>query len=294
MDTAELVLEYIKVLAWPVVVGGALLAFRSQIAAKLKDLSRVSTPIGDADFEAKKLEEKADAAIARQDAQTPPPEPGPEPGPGPKTGPDGGTGEGTGGGGSKQTEPPREPEVESSPDRGRDDAAQLTMDRARFIALTEAAQVLANPPDFEVALDVASTSPNAAVMFAYTELEKVARAAWTVDRMEPAAARLNLPIMVRDLSDGLDPEFPAIARNLAELRNRVVHGGAEMSANGALDFIATCDRLAEVLSRQARSKLRHPSRAGALHDLVARRDRWLADAWPDLDPDARARAWRAM
>lgn len=265
MDKAELVLEYIKVLAWPAVIGGALIAFRVQIGAKIESLSRVSTPIGDADFdrEAKALEQQADAAAARQDAQRPP-EP-PEPGPDTELG-----------GGPKQPTPPSQPpataEAPENPLSTEEPEAHqepvpepsAVEDAIALRAVVTAAELLNNRPDFETALEVSGTSPNAAVMLAYTELEKIARAAWTADRMEPAPPRLTVPQIVGDLGGTLDPEFPRIARNLSELRNRVTHGDTEVSTNGALDFIVACERLADVLGGKSWSKLRHPSRAGVL------------------------------
>jgi hypothetical protein len=46
MDFWEYLLEYLKVLAWPVVVSVALVTFRKQIGEKIKSLRELDTPLG--------------------------------------------------------------------------------------------------------------------------------------------------------------------------------------------------------------------------------------------------------
>jgi hypothetical protein len=236
MEWAELVLEYVKALAWPLVVGGAVFIFRRQIAAKIGDLREATTPVGGASFfdrEAKELEEKAERAAERQEAEEETTK-------------------------HAASEPPQSPSV---PDETRETLAKLET----FTALSAAWSQLNARPDFDVALTVAATSPPAAVMLAYSDVEKAARAAWTVARMSPPSPGDNVPRIVAALTEGggLDADFRHVARNLAHLRNRVTHGApdAAVSTSGALDFIAACESLANALTGNALSKLRHPSRS---------------------------------
>ncbi|MFF2655567.1 hypothetical protein [Streptomyces sp. NPDC058045] len=52
MDVAELVLEYVKALAWPLVAVGLGLLFRNQLASVIDRVSRVETPAGSVEFAA--------------------------------------------------------------------------------------------------------------------------------------------------------------------------------------------------------------------------------------------------
>ena len=315
MQWAELVLEYVEALAWPVVVGGALFAFRVQIASKIKDLTGVRTAIGEAKFdrEAKELEEKVDRAAARQEDRLPVagPQPGPEPG-GPEPGgpePGGPEPGGPEPGGPEPSGPepsgpepsgpePSGPEPSgpepgpSEPSDHEDDplsdeelTAAFEQDLAAreawdsdfrtFQAVSRAREQLTTPPDFGTARDVATSSPNAAVMLAYAEVEKVARAAWTVAHMESSTPRTGMTTLVREVIP--DAEFTQITRELSELRNRVAHGAGDVSTTGAFDFIAACERSSEVLVDNSLSRLRHPSRSQVLR-------RWADSfAYPDAE-----------
>lgn len=286
MDVAELVLEYIRVLAWPIVVAGVLVAFRAQIGGKIASLSRVSTPIGDADFDrdAKDVEELADRAAARQDRQVQPD--------------------------TESIEDNTEAEHVSSPDEpatsiddgpeartsgtatagGRhsgDDANSIALRDRQMAALLLAINAIGSPPDFGIARSVSMQSPSAAIMLAYAELEKVGRAAMTITDMEQPAALRNLTSIVKSLTrTGLEVEFVQVARELTELRNRVTHGGSgdEISRTGALDFVAACERLAEALIGNATSKLRHPSRHEVLSELQS-----FMNTWSRPEPSAGGR-----
>jgi hypothetical protein len=263
MNTAELVLEYVKALAWPVVIGGAILLFRKQIAAKIKDLRGVSTPLGDATFdgEAKALEAKTERAAAHQEAIT-----------------------------AITATTEREATKTADSEAATEARAELSdealvralqspqpsdtdweREQRRFLAVSAAVAVLNEGPDFTTARDVATASPNSAVMVAYAELERVLRAAWTATQMSAAEPPANLGTLVRSLSPTDDrAEFVEIAREIAELRNRVVHGAGDVTVLGALDFIAACERMAEVQSSKARSKLLHPSRSALYAGWIRR------------------------
>jgi len=158
------------------------------------------------------------------------------------------------------------------------------------MALSSAWGQLNALPDFDVALGIASASPPAAVMLAYADLEKVARAAWTVARLGPAGRESAVQI-VRSLSEsgGLDPDFAAVARNLATLRNQVAHGlpeASDVTVTGAVDFIAACEQVTHPLARNALSKLRHPSRSPVVHEWLEWTERQgLTDAGDNEEDD---------
>jgi hypothetical protein len=258
MDIAQLVLEYVQALAWPLVVGASVYAFRKQIAAKLKDLTDVSTPLGGAKFDraAKEIEAKADLAAARQEAKSPPPA-------------------------TSSTSPEdARSDVDNLTDKQKaeldsiheDSVRAWEADRRAYWAVSAAASEIMEPSDFDTALEVAAASPSAAVMLAYSQLEEVARAAWTVSRMgAESPPRGGVAAIVTTLTHGdLDEGFVQVARDLTDLRNRVAHGAGDVSANGALDFIAACEQLARPLAWQAISRLRHPSRASLLMQWTER------------------------
>jgi len=272
MEWAELVLEYLKALVWPLVVVGAVYAFRSQIAAKIGDLKEAKTPVGGASFfdrDARELEEKAADAAERQEDATAKP--------------------------SEIETVPSSGAASTPPTDGHDEvlrrreAIQRRIDKVAFFrALSTAADQLAAPPDFTAARSIAAAAPPAAVMLAYTELEKVARAAWTVSRMEAPRPSVNVPAIVRELAHvgGLETEFATLSRDLADLRNRLAHGlpGAEVSSVGALNFIAACESLSTALTQNAVSKLHHPTRSRIVQEWA----RWAE--FRDLETDDNAPA----
>ena len=263
MKWAELVLEYLQALAWPGVVGGALWVFRKQIAAKIGDLKDATTPVGGATFfdrDARAVEELADRAADRQEA----------------------TAE------AKASEAANEssasPKPEATPDVPQDQSedddadhmsagAQAWLRReARFRALSSAWIAFATPPDFSTAKEVSTTSPEAAVLLAFADLEKLVRAAWTVDQME-ASRPISIGRAIEKLTRGPLPDFAEVGRDLVTLRNRVAHGDTTVTTAGALDFIRASERLAEALTAVAISKMRHPSRSQVISQWV----KWMED-----------------
>lgn len=96
-------------------------------------------------------------------------------------------------------------------------ASEWERNRLALRAVTAAAATLTKPPDFETALNVADSSPSAAVMLAYRDLETVADAAWTVAKMVPAPPSISPSRIVSDMTQqGLDPEFSTIAAPTAK------------------------------------------------------------------------------
>jgi hypothetical protein len=263
MEWAELVLEYVKALAWPTVLGGAVFAFRRQIADKIKDLKDATTPVGGASFfdrEADAVEEKAELAAERQEAArpaTPPvePETTAEMSPSPA--------------GAE----PRIAEDMEDVHEGLERAVRRRMAKyATFAALSTAWAQLNALPNFDQARNMATVSPQAAVLLAWADLEKVARAAWTVARMAPPDRATALQV-IRSLarSGSLDADFAQIARDLSNLRARVAHGDSdptEVSVKGAIDFIGATEQLSGALANNAMSKIRHPSRSQVIREWM--------------------------
>lgn len=294
MEVAELMLAFVKELAWPIVVGGAVFAFRRQIAAKIGALKEATTPIGGASFfdrEAGEVSRQATEAAERQLAadrspSTTPPKPIPAP---PSEDPAGGASPRDGelaesrpiSPSSGSTEPPATDNAESAPEAGEDpevrkkvDAAvDRRMDRLQlYNALASAVPYLTAPPDFSVAKEIATTSPQAAVMLAYSDVEKVARSAWIVAHQEEPKRFLNMRTIVRDLNElSLDDAFVELAADITSLRNAVSHGMAEseVSISGALNFIDACESLSTAMTHLAMSMMRHPSRSKEMLDWVA-------------------------
>lgn len=290
MDVAELVLEYIKVLVWPIVVAGLLTIFRAEIGNKIASLSRVSTPIGDADFDrdAKEVEELADRAAARQDRHSQPATKAIEDAPlgGAPSAEESATATDSG------PDLPKAESANASGTRSSDGGeSSIALRDRQMAALLLAINAIGSPPDFGVARNVAMQSPSAAIMLAYTEVEKVARAAMAITEVERPAARGNLTSIISSLArTGLEVEFVQVARELTGLRDRVMRGGSgeEVSRAGALDFIAACERLAEALIGNAVSKLRHPSRQEILRELQALMKAWKAPESSRVPPKGSA------
>lgn len=246
MKWAELALGYVDALAWPLVVAAAVFVFRRQIASKIGDLKEATTPVGGATFfdrEAKAVEKRAEKAAERQQNRT---------GHAPSS-----KGESLDDAQADGGESGRAEETKT-PDRR---AAE-----ADFVAITLAWVQLDLPRDFEVARTIAADSPRAAVMLAFSELEVVARAAWTLTNLGDSGGPPSAARAIRSLigSSGLTSEFEPVVNSLVELRNRVAHGGAEaaeVSTDGAIDFVGACEQLAEALRSVSLSKFRHPSRS---------------------------------
>lgn len=256
MEWAELALQYVEALVWPIVVAVVVYAFREPIAAKIESLTGVRTVIGDAEFErdAKQVEEKVDRAAAREDAKAAPP-------------PADTTSDASHEASLSVDSDGRLTEQQEAEIRESSEAQAQAWERERraFWAVSAAAAELNNPSGFSTARDVAAASPEAAVLLAYEQLEKVARAAVTINDMGSFTPPFSLVAAIERLTNG-DPnhDFVEATRALVDLRNRVAHGAGNVSTAGALNYISAGERLAESVSRQALSRLRHPSRSQVL------------------------------
>lgn len=263
VEWATLGLGYLQALVWPGVGLTAVLLFRREIAAKIQNLHQAKAPGVEASFfeqkanavetkaelAAKRDEAKAASAATQEDAATVDSQVAPKD-EGPATAP------------SKPTV-----SREHASRRAREEAHRRLEEANRFPRVAEALEVLNSPPDYSGTLAVADVSPTAGVLTAYASLERVARAALTLDALGLPSRRASLGLrqIVRHLTTrGLESEFADVADGLAELRNDVAHGStnrADPSRAGAFDFIVASERLSSALVALSLSKWRHPSRA---------------------------------
>jgi hypothetical protein len=250
MEIAELVLDYVRALAWPLIVLLLVYLFRSEIADKIKHLSKASTPVGTAEFDSKAAQVEQDAEraaekVVEKDSELPK-ESTPKPRP---------------------TRPPDTTTREELADEG---PAEVSP-RSRM-ALRSALRALIDAPDFGAAEEVVVSAPDAAVILAYRELEAIAQAGWTIEHLDDPRPRPG-SMVLRDLArtDAFS-EFAPVVAELSQLRNATAHSrtGAGVSPVGAKDYIDACRQFATAIHHRAMSKLRHPSRAHLVKE-------WLND-----------------
>lgn len=103
---------------------------------------------------------------------------------------------------------------------------------------------------------IAATSPTAAIMLAYRQLEVTARAAGRLLGL-PAASPDLITNVLKQLGD-LD-EFLPVVSELRRLRNEVTHSPRSVSVDAALSFVSATQQVADTISRVALSRARHPS-----------------------------------
>jgi hypothetical protein len=251
---AELLLKYIDTLVWPSVVVLFLLMFKEQIRKKIASLREVSTPMGSGKFdsEAAQAEKQAEDAAERaakseknasaEDVAAPEPE--------------------------VDQKPPQERARKTQKAENADDSRALLKRAQLRTAMASAVSTVLAIPDFDSARSIVEKSPESGVIMAYRELESVASAAWTIDRMEPPLRSASQ--MLRGvLKSGTLSEFREVAENLIRLRNDVVHTkGVDVTATGALNYIEACQQVAEAIRYRAVSKARHPSRSAVMSELL--------------------------
>lgn len=239
--------EYVKALAWPVVVIGLVLFFRTEIRQKIGQLKKADTPVGSAEFTQRVTEAADDAAEVAEMAEKR------------KTKrPSAPSGD--------EHEPPTGVHIESDPGEQRDKVA----------AIGYAVSLLEEPTDFVEARSILPVSPSAAVMLAYIQLEKVVRGAWVAQELRRPLRPEGVRKMLRDLSEA-DQQLYEVVDELTDLRNRVAHGQGEPSHRDASTFIDACETVAATLVSTARSKLRHPSRSALMHEHMQRDPQERAD-----------------
>jgi hypothetical protein len=232
MQIAQLVLGFLDVVLWPLVVGGALLGFRHQIASKIGDLKEASTPLGQASFwerETREVEALAGRASVEEIEADLPPAP----------------------------YPPLASSDRAGPVAGRAwllrAIADLDQDPKRR---------------FDTEREVAATDPKTGLLLAYRQLESVARASLEVAEMGPNAESVNksLVSIVEELNFGSD--FLESARSVKGLVDHVTHSHAVVTTTGALRLIDACEHLAAALASRAMSRMRHPSRAQVFRECL--------------------------
>lgn len=241
VEWAELILQYLQVLVWPAMVVVALVMFRRPLSAKIADLKDATTPVGSASFFDQRAKDVGEAA-SRLEADTLIP--------------------------NRASAP-----LEGATGRPAQEVEPAGLGAAPEIAAVIAAvENLSARRDFETARDLVAASPRAAVLLAYADLERVVRAAYVVKHLQPAPS-YPLPRLLQssEFFESFihsDPQFLEIARALSDLRNRVAHGSADVSPDGALDYIGGCESLASTIEFKARSIMRHPSRSQVFSDWI--------------------------
>ncbi|WP_329386065.1 hypothetical protein [Streptomyces sp. NBC_01716] len=279
MEVSKLVLEYLKVVIWPVTVIGLMWFLRAHLREAFGRLTRLETPLGAADFE-------ADARHLRlRTDELPEPEPEPEP----------------------EELPEPEPESEELPERvpvsvPREETAGTRV-RARLAALVrlkelerERLEVLEALKTFEESENrLQASGARARLRALETQVRGLipelggssssTESAWArrldeagaVAAVSPVGAIITAWEAVRDLGERILPAawsgpragrprnlademrragMPASSvKNLSELRalrNRAVHG-EPVSVQGALDFVAAARGLSYELELFTRS-----------------------------------------
>ncbi|WP_405508812.1 hypothetical protein OG323_22625 [Streptomyces cyaneofuscatus] len=249
MEIAKLVLDFVKVLAWPAFAATLLWILRGKIKDIADRLTRVETPAGSAEFAAAAahvLDEAQEVALA------------------------GGSGIAVGGDIRLSVEPSPVANQEEAADseRGQDDGdaapesstgvllpddvviskylSALSADkRAAFLA----GAVLAGGP-FDEAMATVNASPRGAVVEAWLVLESRCRAVLNDHGLIVKERYPNPMSTERGLKElGLPDDTLKIFRQLRELRNRAVHSGEAIGRPAAEDFVRSCRTVARELER---------------------------------------------
>ncbi|MFF2009157.1 hypothetical protein ACFVWY_08800 [Streptomyces sp. NPDC058195] len=268
MEIAKLVLEYVKVLAWPLTALGLVWALRTQIKDAFGRLTRVETPAGTAEFaqdvrdvrdEAEELahastidEPKTSSAAVPAPASPPDAESGSGPGPEAEAEAEGTSRVLPADQNSGQPEHPHSPNaltqwLAEETRRNGPGALQLMLDyltQAR-VNSTAAYRVSHDDP-FHEAMVAAPASPVGAVITAWTTLEFLCldllreRGQQEPERVHTPADRLMQELRRLGLGEGVLDVF----RQLRELRNQAVHKPKAVTTYAAQDFVRSCRNVA--------------------------------------------------
>lgn len=251
VDVAKLVLEYVKVLAWPVFAASLLWILRGKIKEIADRLTRVETPAGSAEFAAAAahvLDEVEEAALSSGtpnvvaasveiSADTRLPAVDSETSEEPSTN-------------------PTTPDERPTPAR-RGAALFYEFDHpsdADYLTADAAARLIGGSP-FDAAMQTVSVSPRGAVLEAWWRLDFLCREALSDHfRREtlPSNPRAVLPRnpTYRQLERlGLSESTLDTFTQLRELRNRAVHSGEVITRSAAEDFVRSCRIVAMELGR---------------------------------------------
>ncbi|MFD5027031.1 hypothetical protein [Streptomyces sp. NPDC058373] len=228
METAELVLKYVRALAWPFVALVLIWCLRRHLAGAVARLSRVDTPAGSLEFahEAQVTQEVAaeldaeDAGLEVTDDVTE----------------------------EAQSAPPREEIVEATeePDpasdqRRREAVRDLAYAKGQLAKLLRAAQDTATP--VERALVVSR---------GWHLVENAVKATWLATREDHAASESD----VMDVSNamkrlervGISPTAVRLVRYLEHLHGRVARSLIEPNRNAAVQYVRNCHSLVRALT----------------------------------------------
>lgn len=256
VEVAELVLEYIEVLAWPAVALVAFLCLRPQLQKLIEKMDKASWGQAEVRFaqDAQEVEEQT-ASFKEATASA-----GPEPEE---------SHEQDGYGGSDLADATPDTHTDDDSHHGEATPSPKQSTEENF-QLARAVVELTSGPDFAPARAVTGESPDAAVLLAFRELEKVARAALTAQQFgkppSMGGERLIRAALPGEGSTQLDGTH--LLKSLVRLRNEVVHGISSADRHGLDLYIDACENLSEAIVHIAVSKLRHPSRRGAVWEAV--------------------------
>lgn len=279
MEAAVLVLEYLKVLVWPSVVVVVVCLFRHQISQKIGQLTQAQWGSSSANFVVETEEVKGtaqSAGKAQAEALT------------------------------RRLRVERRPRSEVFPAQSEEMLkAQLERRALELSAggkgrpasrpLHEAVRRVLDVPAFDDARTLATgQSTRLAVLAAYARLEQVATAALTVLRgmgesVEAHDREGSLETVTRYLSSthGLEARFVSVAGDLTRLRNEVVRRSPsqeDVKADGALNFIDSCDQLARAIASViVATAWSEPSKGSALSKALENEEKEA------LPPEARDR-----
>jgi hypothetical protein len=248
---AELVLKYIQALAWPLVTLGLAWVLRGQIRGAFARMTRLETPAGAIDFatEVRDVLVQADAAVGVAGSGGPPLPVGW----GDPNAPVGGSpyGEyGSADGGSAPQQPPVPPVPPETQPRGGSAPPvpppygypgpapyPYPSPRPVFGGLREARELV-------------SLSPARAVISAWSTLGD-----FCVDVVLERSGSRRVPRRSTEIVDvlkaaGLSQEGVTVFNRLARLRNRAEHDADTVTARAALDFLDSCQKMADLVSEE--------------------------------------------
>ncbi|MEU5451925.1 DUF4145 domain-containing protein [Streptomyces californicus] len=256
MDVAKLVLEYVKVLAWPAFAASLLWILRSKIKEVVDRLTRVETPAGSAEFAAAAahvLDEVEETALSSGIASVVVGDAVVDAGPQlPAADPEAS---------EKPATKPRE-DMWPTPER-RGAALYYAFDHPIDLAYLTPDARAAHPTSllqgpFGEAMATVTASPRAAVVEAWLVLESLcleALAEYFNSEVRPANPASVMSSATEGLKRlGLPPSALNTFSQLRNLRNRAVHSGEAITRSAAEDFVRSCHIVARHLARAQRQR----------------------------------------
>lgn len=250
LKVGELFLGLVKALAWPGVVLVVFLCLKPQFQALIGKLEKASWRGGELSFN-QELTDLANNSRSYADSLVESPNPE-------RSRVEGATREEP----AEDNEPPGPAPQEPASERPRHD-----------FRLVSALMELHSGPDFATARGLINESPDATVILAFRELERVARTALTAQHLGQPPVLHGERLIRAVLPEGGVPSRDDILRSLVSLRNEVVHGMSNADlyeGEGLESYIEACENLSDAIFNVTVSKLRHPSRGRAAWEAVQR------------------------